>query len=154
MDETYAILILGEPVPSARPRMVKGHTYLPKRTMSAIKEITFQAKSLPPVPCGTIVEIDITFYCAEKRNKALANLEKTVLDGLHPHPLIDDNINIVRLLVARCEFVTYLPATLVILKYKQENVIKYTVKSGVNMARVITQQLGKTSINGDYNDKA
>lgn len=75
----------GNPVPKERPRVVRGRTFTPKRTLDAEKKIAWygaQAMSgRKPVECS--VSIHLTFFRADKRRYDWDNAAKTVCDALN-----------------------------------------------------------------------
>lgn len=89
----YHLTIPGRPVPKGRPRMSKyGHAYTPKTTREYEDKIKAHCMDLVDEPIDTTVEVVMRFYIAGKAKPDIDNLIKSVLDGLQPHLITNDNL--------------------------------------------------------------
>ena len=83
----------GEPVPKARPRVVNGRTYTPKRTVEAEKAIGWAFREAMPGfdPLTCLVGMCCTFYTKSQKPRAdVDNLVKTVQDALEGIVYVND----------------------------------------------------------------
>ena len=74
----------GQPVPAARPRVARGHAFMPKRTVDAEKEVGaawVRASHNLWIPTGGVA-VWMQFFVSDKVRRDIDNLAKTVLDGL------------------------------------------------------------------------
>ena len=83
----------GEPVPKARPRVVKGNTYTPALTLQAERALGWKfkeaARGYTPLAV-TEFGVKMTFYCGHKRRRDIDNLVKLCLDALNGVAYKDD----------------------------------------------------------------
>lgn len=93
---TFAITIHGDPVPKGRARVVNGHTYTPKRTQEAEKEIQQALRDRGATPLSGPLSVTLRFYRKTHRLCDLDNLTKTCLDAGNGY-LWDDDSQIVEL---------------------------------------------------------
>ena len=110
-------MVYGEPVPTPRPRFRNGHVYLPKEGKVAQQKIAVACVPAYTLQDGEWAVIDITFYCAQQKEKDIDNMIKTVLDGMQPHPLPTDSIRWVRFVSAEVVVVENYPHTTVTIYY-------------------------------------
>jgi crossover junction endodeoxyribonuclease RusA len=86
----HRFVIPGNPIPKERPRVVKGHTYTPKRTLDAERVVQFYAKRAR-VPClAGLVRLTVSFYRDSAHACDLDNLVKLVSDALNGIAWKDD----------------------------------------------------------------
>jgi Holliday junction resolvase RusA-like endonuclease len=74
----------GQPVPAGRPRLGRGHAFMPKKTVDAEKEVGaawVRASHNLWIPTGGIA-VRMQFFVSDKVRRDVDNLAKTVLDGL------------------------------------------------------------------------
>ena len=96
----YTIVVRGEPTPKARPRVVNGHAYTPKRTKDAEKEVAYAwLKEYGAKKISSPINIEIIFNMRPPQGKRTShvqkrpdidNLVKTILDGLNGVAYLDD----------------------------------------------------------------
>lgn len=88
------IVVSGNPIPKARPRVVDGHAYTPKRTAeweSAISEAWKYTQLITPLfPLGDLC-ITLRFYRNTKIRADYDNLAKAVTDALNGMAYRDDS---------------------------------------------------------------
>ncbi len=77
------LIVSGEPVPKARPRVVRTGTYTPTRTKDAEQRILHYLKVAYPhlTPTEGAVSVSCDFYMSTARRTDLDNLLKLVLDA-------------------------------------------------------------------------
>ncbi len=83
----------GEPVPKARPRVVKGRTYTPQRTVDAEEAIGWAFREAMPGHEARIglMGMRCTFYTASQKPRSdVDNLLKTVKDALEGLAYVND----------------------------------------------------------------
>lgn len=83
----------GEPVPKARPRVVKGRTYTPKRTAEHEEAIGWAFREAMPGydPLTCLVGMRCAFYTkSQKPRSDVDNLVKTVQDALEGLAYVND----------------------------------------------------------------
>jgi len=93
------LVIPGPPVPKARARTVRGHSYTPARTAAAEKAIKALALAAGWTPLDGPVAVTLHFYVPDRRRRDIDNLTKLVLDALNGIAWHDDSQ--IRCLVAR-----------------------------------------------------
>jgi Holliday junction resolvase RusA-like endonuclease len=77
----------GVPVPKARPRVVNGHAYTPKRTQSFERAVGLAYQG--PLFEGSVA-LELDFNLPNRRRVDLDNLVKSTMDGLTGHAYHDD----------------------------------------------------------------
>ena len=79
------LVIEGEPIAKARPRVVKGGTYTPKRTLEAEQAIgwAFKESGMERIDLPARIHVRMTFRCRTRRRTDLDNLVKLGLDALN-----------------------------------------------------------------------
>ncbi len=85
--------VAGEPTPKARPRVVKGRTYTPKRTVEAEEAIGWAFREAMPghEPLTGWVGMRCTFYTKTQRPRSdVDNLVKLVSDALEGIAYVND----------------------------------------------------------------
>lgn len=106
----------GKPIPKARPRVTRGHTYTDDRTVTWEAEVAIAAKramgNTPFIP-GRL-SVGLTFDGARK-NADIDNLAKAVLDAMNEVVYGDDS-QIDRLFLARIPGKTPNPGVSVIVE--------------------------------------
>ncbi len=82
----------GQPVPKARPRVVKGRAYTPHRTAGAEKRIAEYLKVKYPhlVPVAVRVDVSLMFHLKGAQTADWDNLAKLVCDALNGKVWLDD----------------------------------------------------------------
>jgi len=87
----YKFTVRGEPLPKERPRVLRGHTYTPRRTLEAERGVR-EAASLAGVrPRRGPVMLSVVFYRSTRRRVDLDNLVKLVQDALNGYAWEDDS---------------------------------------------------------------
>ena len=98
---TFELIVAGEPVPKARPRVTRtGHAYTPQKTKDAEARIVLAwrkkfktAKTIAPI------KVEVSFYLKRPKGRVpeipqkrpdVDNLAKTVLDALNGVAYEDD----------------------------------------------------------------
>lgn len=76
--------VLGEPIPAARPRVVKGHAFIPERTKQHVALVRAHAVRACQVRLVGPVALQIDFYRSTKRRVDLDNLIKNTMDAMLP----------------------------------------------------------------------
>ena len=84
-------VVPGNPIPKERPRVVKGHTYTPNRTLKAEAVIALAARLAGARPGTNPVKLTARFFRATAQRCDVDNLIKTVLDGLNGIAFADDS---------------------------------------------------------------
>lgn len=94
-----SIVIPSEPVPKARARTVRGHSYTPARTRVAQDAVAWHARqSYRLSPMRGRVGIEIVFRCRSRRRCDVDNLAKLVMDGMNGILYRDDSqIDVLRI---------------------------------------------------------
>ena len=116
----YHLTIPGRPVPKGRPRMSKyGHAYTPKTTREYEDKIKWYCSELVDKPIDSLVNVVMRFYIAGKAKPDIDNLIKSVLDGLHPNLIANDNL------------VQKVNATRVSVPYKEDQRVEVTIWEAV-----------------------
>jgi len=79
------LVIAGEPVPKARPRVSKAGTYTPARTLEAEDRIgwAFRESGMARHDLPARLHVRLTFACKAKRHSDLDNMIKLALDALN-----------------------------------------------------------------------
>jgi Holliday junction resolvase RusA-like endonuclease len=88
--EVARFTVIGEPIPKARARVVKGHAYTPATTRAfeaAIREVW---DSVPRPDMPECVRLDVIFFRSTRRAVDLDNLVKSVKDALNKRAYTDD----------------------------------------------------------------
>ena len=91
-EELVRLVIEGEPVPKARPRVFKGHAVTPERTAAAEARVAWamrQAYRGEPFTGPLVVEL--RFFRAARRRADLDNFCKLVLDAGNGVLWVDDS---------------------------------------------------------------
>lgn len=88
--EVARFTVVGEPVPKARARVVRGHAYTPVRTrdFEASVRAVWDAEPRPDMP--DCVRLDVAFFRSSRRHCDLDNLVKAVKDALNGRAYTDD----------------------------------------------------------------
>ena len=87
-----AFTVPGDPVPKARPRVVRGRTYTPKRTvlyeMAVAYAATLAIRNIGDTRWNSDgrFKVTIDFWLGNARHCDLDNLSKAILDALTPKP--------------------------------------------------------------------
>lgn len=86
----FRFVIPGNPVPKERPRVIKGRTYTPARTLKAEQIVKIYARRAH-VPClAGLVKLHVEFYRDSAHACDLDNLVKLVSDALNGIAFKDD----------------------------------------------------------------
>lgn len=114
------LIILGEPVPKKRPRVLKnGHVYTPRETVEYESAVAWACKGQRERFKDSPLELYVWFHCTPRpRQKVgdLDNLIKSVMDGIGASGVIANDRNVVSIHAHRLE--TQLePRTELILEY-------------------------------------
>lgn len=88
---SWAFVVAGNPVPKERPRVVRGGTYTPMRTLAAEHAISTAARLAGCHPTHAPIWLSVRFYRSTHRRCDLDNLAKTVLDALNGVAYADDS---------------------------------------------------------------
>lgn len=91
MARSHAFVVNGEPIPKARPRVVKGHTFTPQRTVDGEVAVKAAAINAGVRPLSGDVLLDIVAYRSTKRRADVDNIGKLVMDGLIGVAFADDS---------------------------------------------------------------
>lgn len=95
MELIVGIVVLGQPVPKARPRVVEGHTYTPQRTKAYEELVGWTVRQRFPEiqPDGEHeYRVHATFYMDGRRRCDVDNLAKAgALDALNGIIWADDS---------------------------------------------------------------
>lgn len=86
------LTIPGNPHPKERPRMAKGRTITPAKTLAAEAIIAHAARKLIKEPVSVPVRLTIHFHRADLRQCDIDNLTKTVMDALNGIAYTDDHL--------------------------------------------------------------
>ena len=94
---TNNLVIEGEPVPKARPRLgANGNIYTPKETKDYEDIVAWHAKKLPRYKGNLLLEV--AFFCSSRRKTPdLDNLLKSLIDGLQKGGAIKDDVQVSRI---------------------------------------------------------
>lgn len=87
---TLAFTVPGDPIPLARPRVVRGHTYTEKRSKDYQRLVADHARLAGAVATEDELAVALAFYRATARRCDIDNLTKNVLDGLMGVAFEDD----------------------------------------------------------------
>ena len=86
------IIVPGEPVPKARARTVRGHSYTPERTLRAQQAVAWEARRTWKLsPMRGSVRLGLVFRCGSRRRTDIDNLAKLVMDALNGVVWEDDS---------------------------------------------------------------
>lgn len=88
--EVARLTIIGEPIPKARARVVKGHAYTPASTKAFEASIREVWDSIPRPDMPECVRLDVIFLRSTRRHVDLDNLVKSVKDALNKRAYSDD----------------------------------------------------------------
>lgn len=88
-----SLIIPGEPVPKARPRLGKGHAFTPRRTIEAQSRLLGYLKAAYPRlrPATGPCALAVTFYLKTDRRVDVDNLTKLVMDVGNRRIWLDDS---------------------------------------------------------------
>lgn len=86
-----SFVILGTPIPKARPRVYRGRAVTPPRTLHYEALVKLAAKAARVRPTDARVAISLAFFQPTLRRCDLDNLAKAVLDGLNGVAYLDDS---------------------------------------------------------------
>lgn len=75
----------GDPVPAARPRVVRGRAFTPTRTREHVEYVRLYAAKHCQVQLIGSVRLEVDFYRKNKRRTDLDNLVKGVQDAMLPY---------------------------------------------------------------------
>jgi Holliday junction resolvase RusA-like endonuclease len=87
---SLAFVVLGQPIPKARPRVARGHAFTPKTTLQAEARIAATARQQGARPLSCPVRLDLRFYREDLRRVDIDNLVKLVQDALNGIAYVDD----------------------------------------------------------------
>jgi len=88
----FTLTIPGNPIPKARPRVVKGRAYTPDRTREWEKTVsTWAGLFYQNEPSKARLKVSLRFYRKTRHKCDLDNLVKAVLDGLQGVLFVDDS---------------------------------------------------------------
>lgn len=93
MSDIALFSVVGEPVPKERPRVVKGRTYTPAKTLDAEARIAWAFRADVKgwkVDADSRFGVSMAFWNKTKHRRDIDNLVKTVLDGLNGIVWADD----------------------------------------------------------------
>ena len=92
----FELVVPGNPLPKARPRVMRGHTYTPAATKDAEKVILDAAIELRAKTDLFCIEqpirVELEFVRGNRRRCDLDNLAKLVLDALNGEVWADDSL--------------------------------------------------------------
>jgi crossover junction endodeoxyribonuclease RusA len=86
----HRFVIPGNPIPKERPRVVKGHTYTPKRTLDAEQVVKLYARRARVPRLSGHVKLTASFFRDSAQPCDLDNLVKLVSDALNGIAFGDD----------------------------------------------------------------
>lgn len=86
----FSFVVPGNPVPKERPRVVKGRTYTPARTVKAEDLVKFYARKARIPKLTGPVKLTATFYRQDAHACDVDNLAKLVQDALNGLAYEDD----------------------------------------------------------------
>ena len=92
-----SIEIPGRPVPKARPRVVRGHTYTPSRSKEFEENIAWYVRAEGVHLGDAPVHCKIELWSIRKLTGDLDNYAKAVLDGLQKGQAFDNDRQVVGL---------------------------------------------------------
>jgi crossover junction endodeoxyribonuclease RusA len=87
----FRFTVPGNPIPKARPRVVKGRTYTPARTVQAENAVKLAARRARIPRLDGPVKLTATFYRESAHACDVDNLVKTVSDALNTIAFKDDS---------------------------------------------------------------
>lgn len=90
MREVVRFIVPGAPVPKARPRFAKGHTYTPPQSLAYERKVGLCAREAGAHPTRSKLILTVNFRLPNARRVDLDNLVKSVLDGLNGVAWWDD----------------------------------------------------------------
>ncbi len=98
---TIYFTVPGNPQPKQRARVVNGHSYTPRKTISAETTVALYClRALRSPRFSGALRVELRFYRSDNRRVDTDNLAKLVLDALNGVAWLDDS-QIVRLSVEK-----------------------------------------------------
>lgn len=96
-----SFVVLGSPVPQARPRISGGRAWTPERSRNWRDLVAWRAKEVGLRPTGEPVGLILGFALNHSRRTDVDNLAKAVMDALEGIAYNDDS-QVCALIVTRC----------------------------------------------------
>lgn len=91
MSAAVSFTIPGAPVPKARPRVVRGHAFTPKRTRSYERKVRRCARAAGVRPLAGPVSLALEVWPADHHRMDIDNIAKAVSDALNGLAYDDDS---------------------------------------------------------------